>query len=748
MAEGLRTDFPPLRSLESFQHNLPPQRSSFVGREHEIAEVRKLIENHRLVTLTGVGGCGKTRLSLQVAAEVLDEYPDGVFFVDLAPITDETVIAPTIAVTVGLSVATDARAGPAVPIEELLLVHLERRKTLLVFDNCEHLLDASAGVADEILSRCPDVRIVATSREPLDVEGEQTWRVPSLSVPDGALDADASEAVSLFTSRARSVRPGFDLTAQNVEAVVEVCRRLDGIPLAIEFAASRVSHMSPQEIASRLNDLFRLLTGGRHRIQRQQTLETALDWSHGLLSDDEQALLRRLAVFSGTFSLDAVEGICSGDGVEGDRILDDIASLVAKSLVTIEESDGRTRYRLIETIRQYAAKKLHDAGEADRYRIRHRDWYQARVESYPWQEVFRPFGVSINPEWTNDIANIRAALEWSDGEGRGDLVIKMAAHLHRLWLFSGFFDEGYRWLERADAPDVDVPIEDRVAALVGATIVALVLSKPTASSFADRAVEIGGGRRCIPVARALAWRAITRSIRAAISRDPDLARAAREDMSSSIAMTRTVDPGGVGEILSNQGNVEMILGDMQAAEDAYGEAVAAGAPLELGVYRAAAAHILGHNDIALEAVRPALQDEDSFLRLGTWASYFVVTAVALAGAGEFSEARRLLVRHVETVRRSASLGSLEEMILGFAVIAHLSGDPERASILLGWIGSRTLEIGRYMPSGTGPPLYVHYIKVVREALDGGRARECRSFGRALSEDEAISMALLIDPGNE
>ena len=331
-------------------------------------------------------------------------------------------------------------AGPDGP----LLTYLTRRRCLILLDNCEHLLDACAEMADAILERCPDVTLLATSREALDVQGEQSWRVPSLSMPEDA-DVQSSEAVSLFKARARAVRSDFELTPANAEAVAEICRRLDGIPLAIEFAASRVAHMSPQEIAKRLGDMFKLLAGGRRRrVQRQHTLQAALDWSYELLSGDEQLLLRRLAVFPGFFGTEAAEGICAGEDIDVGSVFDLIASLVAKSLVTTDEHDGQTRYRLIETVRLYASEKLREDGEAELLRSRHRDWYLAWLESYTWQELFS--GPNRTSQLATPIleeqANLRAALEWSEEQDRLDLAIRMAARMQNLWLFGGALDEG------------------------------------------------------------------------------------------------------------------------------------------------------------------------------------------------------------------------------------------------------------------------------------------------------------------
>jgi hypothetical protein len=312
--------------------------------------------------------------------------------------------------------------------------------------------------------------------------------------------------------------------------------------------------------------------------------------------------------------------------------------------------------------------------------------------------------------------------------------------LWRLWVNSGFLEDGFRWLKAVDHEPLDVPAEDRVAALCGGTIVALLLSKPGASDLAERAVRVSGGEPSIPLTRAFAWRGITRAIRAAVERDVDLGAAARRDIEDAIDIAHTVGADAI-ELLHNKGNIDLILGDMQAAEDAFGVVADETEEPEYVVYRAAPAHMLGHHDLAIDAVRPILNNDSYYRQLATWPSYIVLGAVALAGAGKIEDARALLVGHIDEIRRSAVLGSLEEVVLAFAVIAYLTGDHERASRLLGWIGSRTLEIGRFMPSGTEPPLYVHYVGLVRRSLDADTARRCRSEGRALSEDEAVALAL-------
>lgn len=358
-------------------HNLPSAMTSFVGREREIAEVTRLLRGTRLLTLTGAGGSGKTRLALRVAADLPQAYPDGVWLVELAALADPGLVARTIAFPLGLP------EQPGISIERELLEYLKPRHLLLILDNCEHLIEPCARFVDSALRECPSVEVLATSREPLGVYGELTYRVPSLRVPNLGEEMTVEqvcwyESVQLLVERAQLAQPGFAVTEDNAEAVARICQRLDGIPLAIELAAARLGVLSIEQIATRLNDRFRLLTGGsRTALRRQQTLWSTIEWSHKLLSEKEKVCLRRLAVFSGGLSLEAAEAVCSGEEIEATEVLDLLAGLVRKSLVVAEEVSGQARYRLVETMRQYASEKLVDAEEAEPVRNRHRDWYLA-----------------------------------------------------------------------------------------------------------------------------------------------------------------------------------------------------------------------------------------------------------------------------------------------------------------------------------------------------------------------------------
>ncbi|HLK44551.1 MAG TPA: NB-ARC domain-containing protein, partial [Acidimicrobiales bacterium] len=365
VVEGLASEFPPLRSLSNpmLKHNLPPQLTTFVGRTTELVEVSELLERARLVTLVGAGGCGKTRLALQVAADLVEGDGDGVWFVDLSPLRDHGAVAPAVAAV--LSVGEE----PERDIVESLAESIGDRTMLVLLDNCEHLVDACAKLADVLLRACPNLVVLATSREPLSIDGEQTYRVPSLEAPAadvGLSELLALESVQLLVQRARLYDPGFEVTEATAAAVATICRRLDGIPLAIELVAARLSMMTPTEIERRLDDRFRLLGGSsRSAVPRQQTLQASIDWSYELLTGPQQAVLRRASVFVAPFDLDAAEAVCADEDVDAHDVVMLVHSLVERSLLRAVSTPSGTRHGMGESVREYAARKLADADGDD-----------------------------------------------------------------------------------------------------------------------------------------------------------------------------------------------------------------------------------------------------------------------------------------------------------------------------------------------------------------------------------------------
>ena len=460
LAAGLPSQFPPLKTLDEFHTNLPAQLTSFIGREKEIGDVKDLIKTHRLITLIGSGGTGKTRLSLQVAADLLDSFPDDVWFVEFAPLSDPARVQQTVITTIGLREGTD-QASPT-----LLNDYLREKKTLIIFDNCEHLLDSSARLAYTLLQSCPKLHIIASSREILGIPGEKTYRVPSLSIPEmdhqPPLDVlPQYEAVRLFVDRAQTVQSSFKLTDGNAAAVANICSQLDGIPLAIELAAARIRMLTVEQIREGLNDRFRLLTNGsRVTLPRQQTLRALIDWSYDLLPALEQTLLRRLSVFAGGWTLEAAERVCS-DQLSVNRedssilktdhrlritnVLDLLTQLVNKSLVVADsDNTSEPRYHLLETVRQYAHEKLtvDETAQSHGNHLKYFLWLAERAEP----ELTGPHAATWLKRLAAELDNIRTALEWSR-KNDAEAGLRLANALLWFWQEYGYTGDGYHWLK-------------------------------------------------------------------------------------------------------------------------------------------------------------------------------------------------------------------------------------------------------------------------------------------------------------
>ena len=459
---GLVEQFPPLRSLDAFPGNLPVQVTTFVGRGEELSTLGEALDGARLVTLTGVGGVGKTRLAVQLAADVLPRFPDGAWLCELAAATDDDALVQVVATTLGVQ----PRQGTT--LEGSIVEFIGAKQLLVLLDNCEHLLDAAGRLAEAILQHCAKARIVATSREGLAVPGEQVIPLRSLSVNDAA--------VQLFADRAAAVRGGFRLESGNSAAVVEICRRLDGVPLAIELAAARVAAMTPTEIASLLDERFRLLTGGRRTaVERHQTLRATVDWSYAQLSDIERLVFERLGVFAGTFDADAAFAVVTGDGVERFDVIDALTSLVAKSMVNAEQTaDDRTRYQMLETLRHYARERLDEVREGDTWRRRHAEHYAVAAEHLA-RGLHGPDELVWRARLFEEIDNLRAATNWAlDRQDADDIRFGLR-------IIAALADEGGlmaratgigEWAERAlpHAERADPPLRHAVLGAAAANL--------------------------------------------------------------------------------------------------------------------------------------------------------------------------------------------------------------------------------------------------------------------------------------
>jgi predicted ATPase/DNA-binding CsgD family transcriptional regulator len=437
------------RGPERQPHNLPSELSSFVGREKELAEVGRLLDNNRLLTLTGPGGCGKTRLALATASELVERFEDGVWLVDLAPLADPSLVPQAVASAPGV------REQPGRSLTETLSEYLASKEMLLVLDNCEHLIEACAELAESLLRSCSELRVLATSREALSIAGEIARPVPSLSLPDlrripNSESLPRYESARLFVERTEAVKPTFALTEQNAPSVAKICYRLDGIPLALELAAARTKVLSVEEISERLDDCFGLLTvGSRTALPRHRTLYATMDWSHDLLPEHERALFRRLSVFAGDFTLEAAELVCAGEDLRSDEVLNLLSHLVDKSLVSVAEYGGAgARYRLLETIRQYGWEKLGESAESEGVRWRHAGHYLKLAEEAE-PELKGEGQVAWLERLEQEHDNLRAALRWLLGRGESEKAARLGWALWLFWWIRGHFAEGRRSMEQA-----------------------------------------------------------------------------------------------------------------------------------------------------------------------------------------------------------------------------------------------------------------------------------------------------------
>lgn len=435
------------RFPERLKDNLPIRLTSFIGREQEVEEAKELLrDDSRLLTLTGSGGCGKTSLALRVAETLVGKYPEGVWLVELAALSDPSATAAQVVSALGLREETGRSRV------ETLSKYLKSRKLLLVLDNCEHLVEACAGLSEALLRCCPGLQILATSREALCIDGETVRQVPSLSLPENRLrpvpgELDRYEAVRLFAERARAASATFELTEANAAAIAEVCRRLDGIPLAIELAAARTRVFPVEQIVTRLDEGFRVLTAGsRTAVSRHRTLEAAIGWSYALLSEEERIMLRRLAVFQGVFTLGAAEAVCAGEGIEKNEVFELVSRLVDKSLVV--GPGGEARYQLLETIRRYGWDRLDESGEEAEFRRRHADFFLALAEEAE-PELNGPDRYVWLDRLDAERDNLRAALRWARENGEIETGLRIAGALGWFWTHQGYWSEGRSWIEEA-----------------------------------------------------------------------------------------------------------------------------------------------------------------------------------------------------------------------------------------------------------------------------------------------------------
>ena len=740
---GLPAEFPPLRSLDTIPNNLPIQPTSFRGREHDLEEVKSLLGQHKLLTLFGAGGVGKTRLALQVGAEVLDHYPDGVWLADFAAITDAELVASVIAKALGMTQAEGRRVDESIP------QWLKHKKPLLVLDNCEHVLEAVASLADAIIRSCPEVRMLATSRQALDIAGEAVYRLPSLATPEKLAGLQTPEAlqygaIALFVDRAKAADSRFTLTDDNAPIVAEICRRLDGIPLAIELAAARVKLLALPNLAQRLNERFKILTGGsRSALPRQKTLGALIDWSYDLLSQREQTLFNRVGIFAGGFSLAAATAVCSGDGVDDIDILDLISSLADKSLVVAETGGDRERYRMLESTRAYALEKLADTGERERLARRHGEYFRDQA-----QGADERFGTGSTLAWLADIEleldNYRTALEWGLTQGHDAVAgAAIAGALEQLWFRGGLAVEGRYWIEPA-LERVSVAENPRVAARLWRALGRLYSAKRTCE-VANRALSlyesVGDGHGAARALVHLAW---------GLYQMGHLDTASEANRRALAALRDHGDKAGVARCLSQQAAIANSRADTAAGREFYAQALAAykalGDELGAGAVLGNLAELEfkdGHPDQALRSVSEALQMDprrgvDAFNN----AVYRSNSAAYRIAIGDIDGARTFAREGLSFARQAQSAQLIAYVLQHLAFLMALLGKAHNAASLLGYVDVQLKELG-VTREPTEQWGYEKLMGALREHLSEAEIEKLATEGAAWSEDQAVEEALKV-----
>jgi predicted ATPase/class 3 adenylate cyclase len=689
VAQRLPDRFPALRSLEVVPNNLPRQLTTFIGREREIAEAKRLLAETHLLTITGPGGSGKTRLSLEIGARLLSEYPDGVWLVEFAHLADPARVPQVLATA--LSVREEADR----PLLVTLVDHLRPKRVLLLLDNCEHLIDACAGLADTLLRGCPEVKILPSSREALGLTGEVVFRVPPLSLPDSrlvpALERLAEyEAVRLFVDRAIAVKPDFTLTDDTAAAVVQICRRLDGIPLAIELAAARVRTLSVQQITAHLDERFRLLTGGsRTALPRHQTLRGLIDWSYGLLSEAERELFRRVSVFVGGWTLEASVAVCAGVDVDRYDIVELLGRLVDKSLCLIDGEGSDPRYRLLETIRQYGFEKLAETSEGQVVRARHRDFYLGFAEDAE-PRLQGPEQVAWLQRLEADHDNLRAALRWSLDCDETEAALRLGSALSLFWDTHGYVREGREWLDELLAHARERPTSTvTTRRALGKVLDAASRTRarwsefPQATEFLTHGLavwrELGDKRG---IAEAL------NNLAVGATQSGDRVRA-RVLVAESLALFRELsDKRGTAHALNNLAEILRGEGDLPGARALFEESVPLFEAIE---ERRGLSHALDNLGGILTAQgdygpAEALYSRSRRLAEELGDNHAVATALRSLGGvahhrGDHERARSFYEDSVARFREMGDGFCLAKSLIGYALTSHEMGDHEQARVL-------------------------------------------------------------------
>lgn len=729
-----------LKHFTASPTNLPLQMNRFIGRERELAAVRELLLTSRLLTLAGVGGSGKTRLALQVATDLLDDFEHGVWWVELAALSDPLLVPQAVAAALGIPERADRT------LAEALANVLRPRQLLLVLDNCEHLLAACAELIAALLRACPQLRVLATSREALTISGETVWLVLPLRVPDtyqlppveGLL---AYEAVELFIERARSVRPAFALTPENAAAVVQVCRRLDGIPLAIELAAARIRVLSVEQIVARLDDAYRLLTGGsRSALPRQQTLRAAMDWSYDLLSAHEQACFRRLAVFAGSFSLEAAEAVCAGASGEAYDVLEVLSSLIDKSLVLVEQRSAEARYRLLEPIRQYGQDRLQERAEAAQVRRAHRDWYAGLAERAE-AEMAGAQQKRAFDRLEAEHENLRAAIGWSLEQHEAEAAAQIGVAIRLFWLLRGYMSEGRSWLGRALA-GFSARNAVRAKALNAAAILASLQDDYTpARALAEESLELS---------RALAERQQTGYALYILGRLARIAgsyAAAVTFLEESLALFRELHQrDSIALVLSDLGLTVLYLGEYERAaalcEQSLTLARELGDPRSIASWLANLGTVLlarGDDTRAQELCEESLTIRRALGYKGGCAHTLTILGHIAMAQGAPERAAACYAESLSLRRETGEQEGIAAALEGLAAVSATQGQPVAAARLYGFAEALRTPLGAPLPP-IDQPSYQRSVAALRAQLGEPTFRSAWAAGRALTLEEALAEA--------
>jgi non-specific serine/threonine protein kinase len=753
--------------------NVPIPLTSFVGREKVLVEVAGLLYQSRLVTLTGSGGVGKTRLSIQVVQELLGKYPDGVWFLDLAPLADAALVPNTLASLLGL------RESSEVSITNLLINYLRSRTALIIFDNCEHLIEGCAQLVRVLLISCERLSILATSREALRISGEITYRVPSLEVPGVSLETATAalekiESVRLFAERAAAELPGFTISPQNASRIAQICERLDGIPLAIELAAARIQVLTVEQILNRLGDRFNLLSSGlRSALPRHQTLRATIEWSYDLLSEKESLLFRRLAVLAGGWTLDAAENICSADGIDSVEILDLLSELIRKSLVLVHESGNEIRYRRLETIRQYACEKLVESGEQELCRNQHLQYF-LQLSEQAETALRGPAQIEWMSRLDAERDNIRAALEWAEKTDM-EAGLQLTGRLHVFW--EGFdIREGTHWLAAfLEKPESKLhPVARAKALLAYGWLMQWLERFDAGRSCAQEGLEIYrtcGDRR--GEADAIGLLAITLDMREAMPLlnqalliaqtlgDPEqqarilcamlwhnigLERG-KSCLKEAVALLREVGHlQRLGLTLNWLAQYELWSGNLEAAEAWLDEAVQVNEQLNssrLAEQNSARygqlEYLKGNFQMARVRYQESLMTSERLgLRMGVlW--YHTLLGYVATHEGDLHRAKRLFVETAENFCRDGSLIGVVFTLEGMAELYIALDRPKQAACLIGWAD----EMREKIPD-TRPPVEQRDVdKTITTCLASmGEIRFARAYekGKKMTVDQAIIYA--------